>query len=139
MDFLSSGMQCIYFPVSVQCFHESLASTAFGDTISLVRANYFCIWNAFLLLAAGFCNWWKHCEKWNIWEGRGNLFLQQDQRNDWCVVFSLSQPWTIVMHICCHLLGPDTVFNQQIPGQSFGRNIDKMESWSGLSSPVFLH
>lgn len=42
--------------------------------------------------------------------------------------FPLSQPLTIVMHICCHLLGPDTLLNQQIPGQSFGRNIDKMES-----------
>lgn len=48
----------------------------------LVQANYFCIWNAFSLQAAGFCNSWKHCKKWNIW-GRGGVFLQQDQRNDW--------------------------------------------------------
>lgn len=53
----------------------------------LVQANYFCIWNAFSLQAAGFCNSWKHCKKWNIW-GRGwGVFLQQDQRNDWCVIF----------------------------------------------------
>lgn len=32
----------------------------------LVQANYFCIWNAFSLQAAGFCNSWKHCKKWNI-------------------------------------------------------------------------
>lgn len=69
-------------------------------------------------------------------EGGGGVFLQQDQRNDWCVIFPSESALNycnahmlpIVMHICCHLLGPDTLLNQQIPGQSFGRNIDKMES-----------
>lgn len=77
-------------------FTESLASTAFGGYNLNLR------WSRLITSAYGMHFRCKQLEfvthksivRNGIFGGGvgGGVFLQQDQRNDWCVVFSLSQP-----------------------------------------------
>lgn len=88
MDFLSSGMLCIYFPICamfswVPCIN------------SLWRYNLNLGWSRLITSAYGMHFRCKQQDfvthesiaRNGIFGGGGGGFLQQDQRNDWCVIF----------------------------------------------------